>query len=1075
MKSSKTKLLSHLELVPLIFCAALMFSASYLGAQSIMATIQGSVLDASGGAIPNASLSVKNVTTGAVRSGSSNSLGIFSFPDLPPSDYEVSVSAAGFTSKRITDITLTVGANRVINVSLAPSTVQTSVEVTGAAPPVDLANAALGGVESPESIRELPLNGRDWTQVATLQPGVAQIRLQQTLASTSSRGTRGYGSEVTIGGTRPTQNNYFVDGISENDYANSSPGSSIGLALGVDAIEEFSVVTNAYDASYGNTSGGVVNAVTRSGTNQFHGDAYEFLRNDVLDARNFFDGKKPPFRRNQFGVAAGAPIRKDKTFIFANYEGLRQVQSTTTISTVLSPAARAGNLSTGKVTVSPLIQPYLVFWPLPNGPLLGAGDTGQYSFVARSSANGDMGTIKVVHLLSQTDTLSFLYSADNGSTEIPDSLNSIFIGGVLRRNTASISEVHVFNPRVLNSFRTGMNRVVAHALTTFPGNNPAATDPSLGILPGRDAPQLQVPGLTTFGGGLGSAAYSNFWFTNFQFYDDLSIQKGRHAIKLGGDFIRYRYNIQLSNAPDGEYVFNSLSDFLTDGKITSFIADVDFSGGQVSGQTGFPERGFRQNVDGVYAEDDIHLRHNVTVNLGLRYETSSVPGEVHGITENLRDIYGTNLNIGQPLFQNPTHLNFEPRVGVAWDPFGDGKTSVRSGFGIFDVLPLAYNVVPTETNSGPFSSAVTLTNPPAGSFPNGGYNEALSLGSTVPVRDASIQYNPRRNYVMQWNVSVQRILARNLTLQVAYAGSHGVHMVTMFNDVDFTPPTLTPQGYLWPTPIGSGAKPNTSIGSIRQIIWGGSAVYDALEVRLQQRFRHGFGIQGSFTWQKSIDDFSSSVLSNQFLNSTNLFDFNLHINRGPSDFDIGRVLVLSGTWELPKMKSGPAAAKAILNGWGTAAIFQASDGTPFTPVITGDAVGANSTGVTEFPNRVVGSACTHLVNPGNPNGYINLSCYSFPAPRNLLGNAGRNSLIGPGLAELDFSITRTFPLPFLSEASHLQFRAEAFNLANRANFDPPLPNNSLYNATGAPLATAGIITATATSSRQLQFALRLVW
>jgi hypothetical protein len=468
----------------LALCAA----GSRLSAQSVLAEIEGSVLDGSGRSILNASLSVKNVTTGAVRAGVSNSLGVFSFPDLPPNEYELSVAAQGFASKRITNISLTVGAERVIDVSLTPSSVESIVEVSGAPPSIDLANAALGGVELAESIRELPLNGRDWTQLALLQPGVAQIRLQQSLNSSSSRGTRGYGSEVTIGGTRPTQNNYFVDGISENDYANSSPGSSIGLALGVDAIEEFSVVTNAYDASYGNTSGGVVNAVTRSGTNEFHGDAYEFLRNDVLDARNFFDGNKPPFRRNQFGVAAGAPIRKDKTFVFANYEALRKVQSITTVSTAPYPAARAGNLSTGKVAVSPAIQPYLALWPLPNGPLLGEGDTGQYSFVARSSANGDMGTIKATHLFSEKDTLAVLYSADNGATEVPDALNSIFIGGVLRPNTASISEVHIFNPRAINAFRTGMNRVVAHALTTFPGANPARSIRPLVFCPAGTRP-----------------------------------------------------------------------------------------------------------------------------------------------------------------------------------------------------------------------------------------------------------------------------------------------------------------------------------------------------------------------------------------------------------------------------------------------------------------------------------------------------------------------------------------------------------------------------------------------------------
>jgi hypothetical protein len=303
----------------------------------------------------------------------------------------------------------------------------------------------------------------------------------------------------------------------------------------------------------------------------------------------------------------------------------------------------------------------------------------------------------------------------------------------------------------------------------------------------------------------------------------------------------------------------------------------------------------------------------------------------------------------------------------------------------------------------------------------------------------------------------------------------------MANDVDIVTPTYTAQGYLWPSPVGSGTRLNPNVGSIRQLTWGDSSNYNSFETRLRRQFAHGLQLQGAFTWQKSIDGYSSSVFPTQFQNSTSTLFINRHLNRGLSDFDVGRVATVHGLWQLPKVRAATPALKAlttlraITNGWEMAGIFTIGDGMPFTPLISGDAVGENSSGSYDIPNRVVGPACTHLTNTGDPNQYIDLACYSFPVPATLLGNAGRNSLIGPGLAELDYSVTRDFAMPFLSESARLQFRAEAFNLANRANLEPPLPNNSLYNAKGAPLASAGIITSTATTSRQVQLALRLVW
>jgi hypothetical protein len=1066
------------SLTILCFASILLITDGVLSAQTTFASVWGTVHDSSGAPIVDATVTVTNSATQVSRNTWTDEDGSWTIFDLPPSRYEITIAASGFAAQRRTDVELTVDAEAVVDFSLNPSTVRSSVDVHAEIAGIDVESTALSEIEDARDVRELPLNGRDWTQLALLEPGVSAIRTQDALnGSTSNRGSRGFGSEVTIGGARPAQNNYFLDGISENDYTNGVPGGALGLALGVDAIEEFSVLTNNYSAAFGETSGGVINALSRSGTSALHGNLYEFFRNDELDARNFFDRQKPPLRRNQFGVDVGGPIQKEKTFFFLNYEGFRQALESTSIAIVPSAAARAGNLAEGKITVSQAIAPYMALWPFPNGPLLGNGDTGEYIFTAGSPATEDTGLARLDHYFSAADSMAISWSTDKSGTSTPDALNSVIAVNNLWRNTISLNSVHVLSPQLVNAFRFGVNRVTAHALDTTPGNNPAASDPSLGILPGRNAPALTVPGLTAFTGGNGGLAASNFWFTNFQAYDDVSSVKGKHSIEFGLDFIRYRYNTQVAADPNGAYTFASLTAFLTNSKVTNFFADLDYEGGQTApSEIGFPERGFRQNVAGTFVQDTWHCNPDLTLNLGMRYEMASVPNEVNGLQSNLRNIYTTDLYVGQPLFRNPTRYNFEPRVGFAWTPSRNKNFSIRAAFGIFDVLPLIYEVAMLEAYSGPFSSLVTLTNPPSGSFPLGGYEKILeSNGASLPVREPSIEYKPPRNYVMQWNASIERILAPNLVLSVAYAGSRGVHMFSLVNDVDIVLPTLSPAGYLFPTPVGSGTRLNPEVGSIRQLTWGDGSNYNSLQTHLEQQFRHGLELRGAFTWQKSIDGYSSGIFPAQFQNSVGSLFINRHLNRGVSDFDVGRVAVIDGLWQLPKTSAALPVLKALVNGWQVRGILTATDGMPFTPLISGDAAGENSSGSYDVPNRVVGPSCTHLTNPGDPSHYINLACYSFPVPANLLGNAGRNSLVGPGLVELDCAVVRNFNVGFISDAAKLEFRAEAFNLANRPNFEPPLANNALYNSKGVPLASAGIITSTATTSRQIQLALRLSW
>jgi len=1024
-------------------------------------TISGVVTDPSGRPVPGVSIAVTRVATRELRTLSTDTAGFYVAPNLPPADYEITASRTQFAS-RTTHVTLAVSVELELNFALQLGTVNQSIdaeEPNG----VDHVSATLGEVVNQRAVQELPLNGRSWTDLAELNPGVAPVEAIVSYTTGPNRANRGYGAQIAVSGGRPQQNNYLLDGISINDYSNGGPGSVLGGNLGVDAIQEFSILSGNYPAMYGKASGGVISGITRSGTNEFHGAAYEFIRNSALDARNFFDGHSPPaFRRNQFGADAGGPIRRERTFFFGNYEGIRQSTGVTDVVTVPSAAARAGDLSTGKVTVSPAVQPYFAFYPLPNAGLLGAGDTGVFKFTAQQPTNEDFANARVDHRLSKHDDLFGSYRIDNAEFSTPDTLATQLLDSNTRAQTASITESHVFGPAALNSLRFGISRDVAIANLSANALIPAAADTSLGVLPGQYAPGITVPGLTAFSGGLGGAGTYFFHYTSLQLYDDFFFTAGRHSIKFGGALERMRNNILARSEPDGQFTFNSLAGFLTDSPAT-------FNIGLASSLT---PRGLRQTLAAGYVQDDWRVASRLSVNLGLRYEMVTVPTEVQGKLSVLRAITDAQPHLGNPYFANPTLRNFEPRVGLAWDPFGTGKTSVRAGFGIYDELPLTYQFELLSTLVAPFYINRTVSSLPPGSFPSG----AVSLLKPASLAQAYIEPNPHRNYVLQWNVSVERALSRDTTAAITYVGNHGVHDPFRTDDVNLVLPTQTAQGFEWPTPIGSGTVLNPNAGQIRALFWEGSSIYHALQLQLRRRMSHGLQLEGAFTWSKSIDDGSSTLVGNAFSNSYNgppFFD--LKLDRGVSDFNIPRLAVISGIWEIPAGNVSAGLAGAFLRGWQLGGILRASDGIPFTPLIAGDALGEKSAATEDFPNRVVAPGCGAAVNAGNPNHYINTSCFTFPTPANLLGDSGRNILEGPGLVNLDISAAKAIYFPGLPETLHAQFRAEFFNALNRANFLPPLDNLKLFDATGHPVAGAGLIDATATTSRQIQFALKLVW
>jgi hypothetical protein len=1050
-------------LAVLLFIVSCLHFPTQLNAQVTGRTLSGKIISTTGTPIANAHVTLRNPANGDTKSIVVAEDGSFNLTGLSPGTLEITVSAPGFAEGHAT---VTIGAD--VD-SRADIVIRTDAAGEAGA-------SGVSGVVGTKSVTDLPLNGRSASDLAALEPGVSSARTQST-----GQAQRGFGNQMTISGGRPRQNDARLDNISINDYVNGPPGSALGVNLGSDAVDQFSVLTSNYPAQYGRSSGGIIGASTRSGSKDFHGNAFEYVRNSAFDARNFFDGvTKPAFDRNQFGGSIGGPIFKDRTFFFADYEGLRQSQGITQVDTVPSQSARDGQLcappdcsSTTTITVDPEISRFLkTFYPLPNGPLLcpfstcvsGTGDTGLFTFAEQTVTPENYFTTKIDHSFSKQDKLAGTYLFDSGTVRQPDELGNKRSGYDSRKQAFTLHETHAFSPQLLNSFHFGINRVVTTSGLTFPSGNAAAADPSFATVPGFNAAAIIVPGLTFFSGGLRTPSNFHFHWTSIQASDDFSLTTGAHSVKFGANIERMRDNILAVSNPGGEFAFSQFSDFLTNQPF-SLSAAIP---GAVS------ERGFRQTVFGAYIADDWRLRPNLTLNLGLRYETASVPTEVQGKLTTLRNLTDAQPHLGDPLFSNPTRRNFEPRLGFSWDPFRDGRTSLSGGFGMFDVLPLPYTIQFNEIFSAPFFKLGNSTDLPPGSFPTGAFS--IIAASTSGFREAYFEPNPKRNYVMQWNLTVARDLTRNVSLRVGYVGSRGIHQLFRVEDADIVLPTLTPQGYLWPSPVGSGTRLNVNAGLINGAFWQGNSFYDALQVRAKAKLG-GAEIEGSYTWGKTIDTSSGSLVGDEYTNSiASPLWFNTKLNRGLADFNVAHNLEVNFTWEIATPKWAHGVREWALSGWQLGGVFEASTGVPFTPGFGGDALGVKSTDPNiDVPNVLSGPGCGSLVNPGNPNHYIRTQCFAVPNPITLRGDLGRNTLIGPGLLNFDFSLFKNNHIKKISDTFNVQFRTEFFNVFNHTNFAPPLDNRNIFDSSGNPIGNAGLITSTQTPSRQIQFAIKVIW
>src|SRR6267143_2103813 len=902
-------------------------------AQVLGGSISGTARVDSSSAMPGVQISIKDVTTGQVRTVVTDTSGSYNLPALPAGKYEMTVSALGFVTQVWTGITVTVGSQRVLNVFLRAGSSETVVRTIVSGGPV---NQSPGNVDN-SVVQNTPLNGRDWTQLATLQAGVTGV--QTGSASGGGNTERGFGAPISISGARPDQNSYRLDGISINDYSNGAPGSVLGDNLGIDAVEQVSVLGSNYPAEYGRTSGGVINAVTRSGTKAFHGDVYEFFRNSALDARNFFDGRIPPFKRNQFGGSAGGPIQKDRMFIFGDYEGLRQSLGVTTVDTVPSPAALGLNTGPnggpGPATLCSIPQtsqqfppngcattqipasgpgsavnpdptthidqgvlPFIrAFYPLPNGPLLGNGDTGIYSFAGQQITNENYFTVRVDRKFSDKDMLAATYMRDNSKTVQPDNFNELLSNTVSRRQVVSIHAQHVFSAAFVNAARFGFSRSVGvtGGLTKILSRN--MLDPSFAFVPGGLAGEVRaVPGVTNFSGAptTGGVLLSEKFlaWNSFQGGDDVFLTHGIHSIKFGVLVERMQDNELSLPAVNGRFRFDSLPNFLTNRPLV-------FQG---SGDLSVPDVGLRQTLFGAYAQDDVRLQKNLTVNLGLRYEMATVPTESQNRISNLRNLTDAVPHVGSPFFANPTLRNFEPRAGFAWSPRG-GKTLVRGGFGIFDVLPLPYEFQSSFQLAVPFVHSIFANTLQPGMFPTDSFQQ-FSTQSNFGL-GTYVEFNPKRNYVMQWNLGIARELTTTLSVTIGYVGSRGVHLPYRVDNIDMVLPTLTPTGYVFP-PTATSSTLNPNFGRINSTLWQASSFYHALQADVAKRVSHGIELHGAYTWGKSIDTLSATAADDASPNGLfNQLFFDQRTSRGLSDFNVAQTFVLSFTWELPSPARSP--------------------------------------------------------------------------------------------------------------------------------------------------------------------------
>jgi hypothetical protein len=1033
--------------------------ASRLAAQGATATILGTVTDATGASVPEAAVQVRNVRTGVTQSVTGDGQGRFRVPDLGVGEYEVQASKAGFSTVVHRGITLAVGAQIVVDFSLPVGQQQQTVTVEGQVSQVETTNAAIATYTSEQQMRELPLNGRNFEQLIQLAPGVATVQW-------SNNAMQGRAAQYSVAGGRPEGQAILLDDENLQSFWNNGISSITGSSLGVEAIGEFQTLTNAYSAQFGG-NGAVINAVSKSGTNSFHGSAFDFLRNNVLDARDFFSthSSPPAYRRNQYGGSVGGPIKKDKAFFFVDYEGIRQLFEENKVATVPNCPSACTITASNPVTVQAIANT-LAIYPKPDY-LIGGG-LGQAATYGSQIVHEDYVLFRLDYTLSQKDSVFGRYFSDKASEIEPFAGAGLSVGGGplpywtgfdhSHSQYSTVEERHIFTPTIVNLARISFSRPTRDSVEP----NPVTAN---GVHPLQffNAPlpdgfvNLLAAGLTPLGSALGTGHFV-FAENRYTEGDDVLWTHGAHSVRFGVSVSRLQNNSWNPINENANWTFTSFANFLAGN--SSVVTGV------IPGPGKTAYRDYRQTDIAPYVQDDWRATSKLTVNLGLRWQFMTNP------TERLNRLYAILnyrtatgfTNIPTIFLSNPSWKNYDPRIGVAYDPFADHKTSIRAGFGLFHD-PITVQAYQTGFGGAPPWAASSQIGTPANPviYP---FAPTLATASTI-LPAQTIPWDPHIHvipYMIQYNLNIQREVAASTVLTVGYVGSHGVHLLT---GQEQNPPTpvIDSNGVFHFTNAAGVPNPrlNPNLGYFTAPEPISTSRYNSLQTILNRRFSRNVQAQVAYTWSKCIDDGAFAVGSFNGLSSTSARlenPFNQALDRGPCSFDVTHVLRVNGLAALPFH------GNRIVEGWQISGIVSTYSGIPFN-VYTGFDRAGFASGNDPRPNYIGG--CDPYAGARFVSEWFNPKCYSLQ-PVGTDGNTGRNSLRGPNFFNTDIALLKDTKV---SEQFRIQFRAEFFNIFNHENL--AFPNSNVFSASGAINGSAGHITASNAGStpRQIQFGLKV--
>lgn len=1068
-KRNQLEVILHETLLAVSLIFALAISAKGQAGGSI----NGTVTDPSGAVVPNATVVITNVAKRISRSVTTDSSGVYYAPSLELGQYTVTAHKHGFDTETVTGVTLIVGQREVVNVRLRPSAVKQVVTVKEELPVVNTTSQATAGLVGERQLQELPLNGRSYDELLTLNPGIVNYSAQRSGGLGASPSA--VANMFAVSGRRPQENLFLLNGVEYTSVSemNVTPGGSSGELLGVDAVREFNVLSDTYGAQYGKRSGAQVNIVTKSGSDDVHGTAYDFLRNSALDARNFFDeGAIPGFERNEFGGALGGPIQKNKTFIFGNYEGFRQSLGLSDVTLVPDNNARLGllpgpNGTLVNVGLAPGVAPLLALWPAQNGPDLGGG-VGEAFSHPRQTIREDFGTVRLDRTFDEKDMLVGAYTVDDSADWTPLADPFSIVQEALREQVVSLQETHVLTPHAVNVAEVGFSRGSLY----FAG---LSTVTAPGFVEGKPVGSLVVGGgattrgssqLSTAGATSGPMIAARNLFT---YQDHVDWTQGVHLLSAGGWLQRIQANDTMVTNQYGIASFNSVTGLLQ-GAVSSFTA------------TPAPTPMSWRSLDGaLYLKDAMKLRPNLELTVGLRDEFTNGWNEAFGRASNYLfgpgGVIDTQPRIGSSVFTvNNARFLPEPRIGLAWDPFGKGKTVIHAGAGVY--YTLLDNLSVRFDQNAPFNTTLVLENQAVSSLH---ITPGATLSSGELVSPGGIQPNAQTPGVVEYSFKIEQEIAPKTLLSLGYVGSRGYHEMLLL-DANEPFPTVCPNAPCPATlPAGTiyyrkGAPlANPAVANSTTWFSEGLSAYNALQVDVNHHFERGLQVRGVYTYSKSLDD-GASWLPSVSANTAAyvMYPGNPMLDWGPSPFDVRQQAAINSTYDLPAGRGHTLFSQAqgwqgkLVSGWALTGIASMQSGIPFSTLL-----GFNPTNNGDTKNPIRPSynpAFTGNIILGGPTEYFNPLAFVIP-PNGTYGNVARDALIGPGLATLDAGLLKTTSL---SERVQLQFRAEFFNVLNRANFNVPNPI-VFTSSSGTPSPTAGVISSTTTPSRQIQFGLKFIW